>query len=121
MIKLKSLLPEWFKPNLEGGQEFEVGKTYDAGDVHNYVLSQHEDFEDDDRISGTFKCVEMNPNDIEESEYHIEMSDVEQLSRSNRPYPPIVLNSWGWIIDGGHRLEAAKLRGDLKIKVLIQM
>ncbi len=120
MIKLKSLLPEWFKPDLEGGQEFEVGKSYDSGDVFNYILSQHEDFEDDDRLYGTFKCVEMNPKDIEESEFNIDDDKVERLSKSVRIFPPIVLNSFGWIIDGGHRLAASKLRGDTKIKVLIQ-
>ena len=55
------------------------------------------------------------------SEYYIDASQVEWLSRSDKPYPPIVINSWGWIIDGGHRLEAAKLRGDKTIKVLKQI
>ncbi len=120
MIKLKSLLPEWFKTDINGGQDFEVGKTYDEGDVYNYILTQQEDFEDDDRVYGNFKCVEMNPKDIEESEFHIDWQQVEQLSRSNKPYPPVVLNSFGWVIDGGHRVEAAKKRGDKKIKVLLQ-
>ena len=120
MIKLKSLLPEWFKPDVNGGQEFEVGKTYDAGDVYNYILSQHEDFEDDDRVYGTFKCLEMNPQDIEDSEWDVSDHKVKKLMTITQPFPPIVLNKFGWIIDGGHRLAAAKLRGDAKIKVLLQ-
>ncbi len=120
MIKLKSLLPEWFKPTVDVGQEFEVGKIYDADDVYNYILSQHEDFEDDDRVYGKFKCLEMNPKDIEESEWDTSEGKIEILAQSAKPFPPIVLNSFGWIIDGGHRLAAAKLRGDVKIKALIQ-
>lgn len=68
-----------------------------------------------------FVCLEMNPNDIEESEWHIDDDKIRQLSQSKKPFPPIVLNSNGWIIDGGHRLAAAKLRGDSKIKVLKQV
>ena len=135
MIKLKTLLKEIETENIPydyfdkgvvrtrkpiDPNVFQVGKYYSDGDVLRYVMSQHEDFEDDDRITGAFKCVEMNPKDIEESEYFVDAEQAEWLSRSDKPYPPIVLNSWGWIIDGGHRLEAAKLRGDTKIKVLIQ-
>jgi len=121
MIKLKSLLKEIKKGNPSMGERFQVGESYSDYDVLMYIMSQHEDFEDDYRVSGTFKCLEMNPKDIEESEYNIEDSDVELLIRSGQPYPPIVLNKFGWIIDGGHRLEAAKLRGDEKIKVLKQL
>ena len=135
MIKLKTLLKEIETENIPydyfdqgvvrtrkpiDPSIFQIGKYYSDGDVLRYIMSQHEDFEDDDRVSGVFKCVEMNPKDIEESEWNTSDGKIDFLSKSNRPFPPIILNSFGWIIDGGHRLESAKLRGDKKIKVLIQ-
>ncbi len=137
MIKLKSLIKEietenipydYFddderplrKQKLFDPDVFKIGKYYSDGDVLRYIMSQHEDFEDDDRVAGIFKCIEMNPKDIEKSEYNINPTKVGVLVKYKKPFPPIVLNSFGWIIDGGHRLEASKLRGDKKIKVLKQ-
>jgi len=120
--RLVKALNEKYTPEDEAsGNEFYVGEKYDSDAVFHYVMSQHPGFEDDDRIYGVFQCLEMNPKDIEESEYVIDDDKVEQLARSDKPFPPVVLNSFGWIIDGGHRLSAAKLRGDSKIKVLKQI
>ena len=84
-------------------------------------MSQHEDFEESDKVDGIFKCMEVDPKTLDDSEFHIDDEKVKLLSTSSRPYPPIVLNQFGWIIDGGHRLDAAKIRGDKKIKVLKQL
>jgi hypothetical protein len=103
------------------GDEFRVEKYYSDGDVLRYILSQHPDFEEHDKVDGIFQCMELNPKDLDPSEFHVDDDKVKELSKSTRPYPPIVLNQFGWIIDGGHRLDAAKIRGDKRIKVLKQM
>ena len=101
--------------------DFVVGKYYDAGDVLDYVMDNHGDFWDFDRVEGVFKCEDVDPKSIEESEWHIDDYKVKQLSQSKRPFPAIVVDINGSIIDGGHRLAAAVLRGDPKIKLLRQV
>jgi NUDIX domain len=106
------------------GEEFKVGKAYSEGDVLYYLKSIHkayDGFERDDEVEGVYKCLEMNPNDIPESEHHTEAEWIDTLSRhKDREFPPIVVNKNMDILDGGHRLAAAKLRGDKTIKVLLQ-
>jgi len=105
--------PDWTR--------FRIGGVYDAGDVHHYILSQHREFEDDERVDGYFRLRKLDPKQIESSEWHIEDMWVDQLAKSKKPFPPIVINRYGSIIDGGHRLEAAKIRGDKEILVFQQI
>jgi hypothetical protein len=136
MIKLKALLKEAlekvdypmiklangaYKEGSPDWTKFKVGGYYSDGDVHRYVLSQHPEFDDDDRITGTFQLVERRPEAMPESEFLTSGDKIEQLSKSSKPFPPIVVDSKGSIIDGGHRLEAAILRGDKMIKVFHQI
>lgn len=100
---------------------FQIGKYYSDGDVLNYIQGQHNNFEDDDRVSGIFICLELNPNDIPESEWDISDDKVNILSKSIKAFPPIVIDKKMNIIDGGHRLLASIKRGDKKIKVLKQI
>lgn len=99
---------------------FKINGYYQDGDVLRYILSQHRDFEDDDRVDGVYKLIKINPNHLESSEWEIDDSKVEDLSKSNKPYPPIVVNKKKSIVDGGHRLEASKNRGDQEIFVFLQ-
>ena len=100
-------------------RNFKVGKFYSDGDILNYVKSLHEDFYDDDRIEGVYKLTEISPDDIGESEWEIDDWKVDEYANKSTEFPPIVIDSDGNIIDGGHRLEAARIRGDEKILVFI--
>jgi len=120
-IRMKDLGNNVVKRIPPKSDDFVVGKYYDAGDVLDYVMDIHGDFWDFDRVEGVFKCEEVDPKSIEESEWHIDDFKVKQLSQSTRSFPTIVIDVNGSIIDGGHRLAAAVLRGDQKIKVLRQI
>jgi len=101
--------PDWKKFKLNG--------VYQDGDVLNYIHSQHDEFEDDDRVDGNFQLIAVDPNSIEDSEWSISDTKVQSLSQSDKQFPPIVIDDQGSIIDGGHRLAAAKLRRDKQILV----
>jgi hypothetical protein len=101
--------------------DFQVGKYYSDGDVLDYIYGQHGEFADDHRVTGIFKCIEVDPNTIPESEWHVEPAKVDVLAGSQREFPPIVVEKDNTIIDGGHRLAAAVQRGIPKIKVLKQI
>lgn len=100
-------------------RNFVVGKFYSDGDVLRYVLNLHEDFEDEDRIEGIYKLEKMHPQDIESSEWNLDDDKLEDFSSLNTQSPPIVIDRNGSIVDGGHRLEVAKQRGDDYILVFI--
>jgi hypothetical protein len=104
--------PDWKK--------FKVNGYYRDGDVLRYIYSQHKEFEDDHRVKRIYKLISIDPNKLEPSEWEIDDYKVEDLSKSNEPYPPIVINKNKSIVDGGHRLEAAKVRGDKEILVFLQ-
>jgi hypothetical protein len=97
------------------------GQRYDASDVLIYVQNLHGGFEDDDRITGYFDCILMNPRDIPESSYMIDDDKVDAMARLDTEFPPIVVSRNLDIIDGGHRLSASVKRGDKEIKVLKQV
>jgi hypothetical protein len=101
--------------------DFQVGKYYEDGDVLNYIHGQHGEFADDDRVSGVFQCIEVDPKTIPESEWHVEPEKVNQMIKMPRDIPPIVVDKQNNIIDGGHRLAAAVQRRLPKIKVLKQL
>jgi hypothetical protein len=100
---------------------FNIGKHYSDGDVLRYIHSQHADFIDDDRVNGVYLFTEINPRSIPESTWYIDDKKVVCLSQSKNEYPPIVVNKYNEIVDGGHRLAAAVLRCDTKIKVFKQI
>lgn len=104
--------PDW--------KTFKINSYYQDGDVLRYIYSQHEDFEDDDRVDGIYHLIKIDPNRLEPSEWEIDDYKVEDLSKSNDQYPPIVVNKNKSVVDGGHRLEAAKVRGDNQILVFMQ-
>jgi len=136
MIKLKDLIKEVkvekieyplikqsngvYKEGSFDWHNFIIGKFYEDGDVLRYILSQHHEFVDDDRVEGIFIFVERDPNDIDESEWDVNDWKVEHLAKSNKEYPPIVIDANDRIIDGGHRLAAAVKRGDKTIKLFQQ-
>ena len=97
--------------------KFKLNGVYGDGDVLRYVQSQHDGFEDDDRVDGNYRLQAVDPNTIQDSEWHIDDEMVQSLSQSKKQFPPIVIDKHGSIIDGGHRHAAAKLRGDKKILV----
>lgn len=99
---------------------FKIEKLYDEGFIQRYIFSQHHDFQDDFRINGNYKLISINPNNIEKSEWEIDNEQVLALSKSPNQYPPVVMNKDNDVVDGGHRLEAAKIRGDKEILVFLQ-
>jgi hypothetical protein len=101
--------------------DWNVGQRYDASDVLIYVQNLHGGFEDDDRITGYFDCILMNPRNIPESSYMIDDDKVDDMARLDTEFPPIVVSRNLDIIDGGHRLAASVKRGDKEIKVLKQV
>ena len=62
----------------------------------------------------------VDPNIFGESEWYIDEEQVEEMSKSSAQYPPIVYNTDGDVVDGNHRIAAAKLRGDSDILAFIQ-
>jgi len=101
--------PDWTK--------FKINGIYSDGDILRYIHSQQREFKDDDRVDGNFQLLLVNPNTIRESEWYISDDMVADLASSSKQFPPIVIDRQGSIIDGGHRLAAAKLRGDKNILV----
>jgi hypothetical protein len=102
-------------------RNLKVGRYYGDGDVQRYVHDLHKEFVDDDRIDGTFLMMEIDPASIESSEWDIDEEKVQEFSELTTEIPPIVLDEDGSIIDGGHRLEAAKMLNMSTIKVLKQV
>jgi hypothetical protein len=100
-------------------RNFEVGKYYSDDDVQRYVINLHEDFEDFHRIDGVYKLIHINPIEIDSSEWDIDDDKVNEYAAISTQFPPIVIDQNGSIVDGGHRLEAAKQRGDDYIAVFI--
>lgn len=101
--------PDWKKFKLNG--------IYHDGDVLNYIHSQHGDFQEDDRVTGDYQLQAVDPDTIPDSEWSMSDNWVKQLAQSKEQFPPIVVDGHKSIIDGGHRLAAAKSRGDKKILV----
>ena len=117
MIKLKDLI---LKENYIDN-DWNVGQRYIDWDVLVYVQNMHAGFGDDHRIHGYFDCLLMNPKNIPESQYMIDDDKVNDMAKLETNFPPIVVDKNLDIIDGGHRLAAAVLRGDTKIRVLKQV
>jgi hypothetical protein len=101
-------------------QNFKLGKLYSDGDVLLYIHSQHNEFEDDDRVDGVYRLQLVDPNIFSESEWAFDEDHAEEMSKSAKQYPPIVYNTDGDVVDGNHRIAAAKLRGDSDILAFIQ-
>jgi hypothetical protein len=57
----------------------------------------------------------------EESEFDIDDDKVEEFAALTTPFPPIVVGKDGEVIDGGHRLLAARKRGDTTLPVYVPL
>lgn len=101
-------------------RKFKVDAFYSDGDVYRYVLALHPEFDNEDRIDGVYKLVEMNPANIDESEWDVSEAKVSRYAALPGEYPPIVVDNLGCIVDGGHRHAAALERGDHAMKVFMQ-
>ncbi len=99
--------------------------TLDSNDVTIDVLNLHypsfdtEGREESDlpaRIASsgdTYDLKWVSMADLPEtSEYDVEEDKVEEFAEKTTPVPPIVIGEGGEIIDGGHRMLAARKRGD---------
>lgn len=95
------------------------GALFRDGDVQRHILSLHRDFEDSDRIEDcNFVMLRVPPAALEESEWEVSEAVAREYAARSTPFPPIVVDSSGSFIDGGHRHRAAILRGDSLIPVL---
>ena len=100
---------------------FENGKIYDGGVVQRYIYSMHDDFQDDDRIDDYYQAKLVKSSSLQDSEYHIEDDKVDRYAEMGGPFPAIVMDATGDIVDGGHRLAAAKsLNADIMVLVPIK-
>lgn len=104
----------------EDWRNFPVGKLYKEGDVHKFILNIHKGFEDDFRVNGKYKLSWVSPNTLPDSEWDVDETKVDELAAITNQLPPIVVNKNGDIVDGGHRLAAAKKTGKNKILAFIQ-
>lgn len=120
---LKKLEIEIEKQTATEDQKFQPGKTYTEGSVQRHILGLHDEFADSWRICGDFLCIEIDPQDVDDSNYDIDQEKVKEYTKrlwTEPNTPPIVLNFEGDIIDGGHRHAAAKLLGT-SILALVQI
>lgn len=90
---------------------FEDGKIYDGGIVQRYIYAMHDDFEDDDRIGDYYQAKLVKSTSLQDSAYHIDDDKVDRYAEMGAPFPAIVIDETGDIVDGGHRLAAAKSVG----------
>jgi ribosomal protein L37AE/L43A len=122
----KGTEPENVKFGSNPGGEIHLGERLSAQQVLEYVKSIHTGYEDVEtgeslgRIARyrTFELQEINPNDIE-IPYLVDDETVREYARLTSEYPTVVLDKFGVVIDGAHRVCAAQDRGDQTIKAFV--
>jgi len=90
--------------------KFEDGKIYDGGVVQRYIHAMHSEFQDDDRIADYYVAKLLKATSLLDSPWHIDKKKVKAYVEKGPPFPAIVVDDGDdEIVDGGHRLAAAKL------------
>lgn len=105
-----------------------IGDRFDIKTVREYLNLMAGQ---DDIIYGKFKDIRKTRKDYKLLEVDIDLIKLEkkyllydriniflELYENTGKYPPLVLNSRNFIIDGSHRLEAIKKLGFKKVKVI---
>lgn len=105
-----------------------IGKSYTPEEVYKYVNNkhrrgwEHKSYEDSEAIyeHDYFVLALLNLDDT-----NIRWSNgqhppvIKKYSQLPTDFPPIVLNHENYILDGTHRVSAARLRGDTQILALV--
>jgi len=109
-----------YRMQQEDWREFPIGSLYGEGDIHRFILTIHRGFEDDHRVNGVYQLKWVNPIHLMDSEWYIDDDKVQSMISSDTNMPPIVVNKDGDVVDGGHRLMAAKKTKKNRILAFIQ-
>ncbi len=90
--------------------------------IREYILKLHDrEFVDFDRIGDLYELREVPLSSLEE-EWETYQETIDEYSRMDyNSMPPIVIDMYGSIVDGSHRMEAAKKAGRTSILAYVQI
>jgi GNAT superfamily N-acetyltransferase/RNA:NAD 2'-phosphotransferase (TPT1/KptA family) len=123
VVFTRNIAGEKFEITAFETQTLPVGDVVDEADIYEYCKSHHhnpEDFYEGDigeRIEHyPFYILQKVPlSKIDTNEWDTLEDVVAEYAGLNTPFPPIVIYPDGTIVDGTHRANAAKQRGDTEI------